>query len=68
MYHMDPFCNRLKKAKAVLEKNQYPPGFYEEVIADTLRKIVDPSDVDIKQRATEDRVEGTKFKVMLRFK
>ena len=62
------FDNSLKKAKAVLEKNQYPPGFYEEVIADTLRKIVDPSDVDIKQRATEDRVEGTKFKVMLQYR
>ena len=62
------FDNSLKKAKAVLEKNQYPPGFYEEVIADTLKKILDLSAVDNKQSTTEDGVEGTKFKVMLQYR
>ena len=34
------FHSSLTKAKAVLEKNQYPPPFYEDVIAQTLEKIL----------------------------
>ena len=30
------------KAKEILEKNQYPPPFYEDVITKTLEKIVAP--------------------------
>ena len=47
------FNNSLKKAKSVLEKNQYPPTFYEEVIADTLKKIVDQVPRDTKQKSKD---------------
>ena len=33
----------MNKAKSILEKNQYPPLFYEPIIAETINKIQDPS-------------------------
>ena len=36
------FHESLEKAKAVLERNQYPPTFYEPIIRETLTKIVEP--------------------------
>ena len=36
------FHTSMIKAKEILEKNQYPPPFYEDVIAKTLEKIVAP--------------------------
>ena len=38
------FHTSLNKAKEILEKNQYPPPFYEDVIAKTLEKIVGPQE------------------------
>ena len=62
------FDNSLKKAKAVLEKNQYPPMFYEEVIADALKKIVDPVPTDAKQKSTDDEAVATKYTVLLQYR
>ena len=31
----------LERAKVILENNQYPPRFYEQIISDTLTKIVE---------------------------
>ena len=36
------FHESLEKAKAVLERNQYPPTFYDPIIRETLTKIVEP--------------------------
>ena len=34
------FHESLKKAKDILERNQYPPNYYEPIIKDTLEKII----------------------------
>jgi len=37
------FHSSLTKAKAILERNQYPPSFYEPIIHQTLESILNPS-------------------------
>ena len=34
------FHNSLERAKSVLERNQYPPAFYDPIIAETINNIV----------------------------
>ena len=36
------FCDSIEKAKKILEKNKYPPLFYEPVIAETITRIREP--------------------------
>ena len=36
----EAFHDSIKKAKAILEKNQYPPTFYEPIIRDSLHNIL----------------------------
>ena len=36
------FHESLIKAKDILERNQYPPNFYEPIISATVEKIVKP--------------------------
>ena len=36
------FHQSLEEAKLILEKNQYPPTFYDPIINDTLTKIIKP--------------------------
>ena len=36
------FHQSLQKAKEILEKNQYPPSFYDSIIEETITKILDP--------------------------
>ena len=38
----DNFSESLQRAKSILDKNQYPPPFYEPIIEETLSKLVDP--------------------------
>ena len=45
------FDDSLKKAKAILEQNQYPPTFYEPIIRETLTKIVDAKAPSLKMRS-----------------
>ena len=56
----------LQRAKSVLEKNQYPPPFYEPIIEETILKLVHPcSDV------TEKKVDGGSqqtHKVLLQYR
>ncbi len=35
------FHSSLEKAKQVLERNQYPPNFYDPIIKDTINKIIE---------------------------
>ena len=60
------FHNSLTKAKEVLEKNQYPPPFYEDVIAQTLEKILAQSDVE-KNPAAESEVQ-CKHRVLMQYR
>jgi len=38
------FDQSMAKAKQILERNQYPPEFYNPIIAETIRKLVTPED------------------------
>ena len=37
------FHESLEKAKKILERNQYPPPYYNSIIHDTIYKIVEPT-------------------------
>ena len=50
----------MNKAKEILEKNQYPPPFYEEVIAKTLEKIVGPQEHNEQIDGNEEDTSGQK--------
>ena len=43
------FHDSLIKAKYILEKNQYPPQFYEPIIRKALEKIINPNDNELKE-------------------
>ena len=56
------FHDSLEVAKRILEKNQYPPAFYEPIIKQSLDSLVDASSKD----STEKEKEGDRpKKVML---
>ena len=60
------FDESLKKAKAALEKNQYPPYFYEPIIAKTLSKIIENNNNTETSHEEEEEVE--KKKVFLHYR
>ena len=55
----------LTKAMEVLEKNQYPPPFYEDVIAQTLEKILAQTDTEQKPEDTEMQC---KHKILMQYR
>ena len=48
------FHESLTKAKRILERNQYPPSFYDPIILDTIEKLVNP----LNNKATDDKPES----------
>ena len=63
------FHTSLNKAKEILEKNQYPPPFYEEVIAKTLEKIVGPQEHNEQIDGNEEDTSGQKrYSVTMQFR
>ena len=60
----DNFKSSIEKAKILLRKNQYPPSFFEPIIAKTLEKISNPSPA----QENEDESEKKKFFVQYRGK
>ena len=57
----------LQKAKEILEKNQYPPPFYEPVIAETIARIREP--IVTEERPASEAVESQKkHKVLLQYR
>ena len=49
----------LEKAKKILEKNQYPPDFYEPIIKQTLTNIVSPEETSQERQQTDRAVQPT---------
>ena len=62
----DLFSKSLDKAKRILEKNQYPPDFYEPIIDKTLRDIIQGKEVRAEQEQ-EGRTEEERVKKQLVF-
>ena len=63
------FHTSLNKAKEILEKNQYPPPFYEDVIAKTLEKIVVPQEHNEQINGNEEDTSGQKrYVVTMQFR
>ena len=50
------FHESLQRAKGVLEKNQYPPPFYEPIIEETISKLASQPNVDVE--AAEKKSDG----------
>ena len=57
------FSDSLAKAKCILEKNQYPPDFYEPIIEQALKKIIgveeDQTHDEDKQKTADETTETT---------
>ena len=60
----DNFKSSIEKAKTLLQKNQYPPSFYEPIIARTLGKISNPTP----EQENEEEPEKKTFSVQYRGK
>ena len=43
------FSESLQRAKAILEKNQYPPPFYEPIIEETITKLISQPSVRVEK-------------------
>ena len=56
----ESFHESLMKAKTILENNQYPAEFYDPIISDTLKKIIDreitPTEESEKEEETNEHV------------
>ena len=59
------FDDSMSKAKSILEKNQYPPLFYEPIIAETISKIRDPVTATSKSTNANDQAEPARNHKML---
>ena len=57
------FHKSLEKAKQILERNQYPPSFYDPIIKDTLNKIIEQPTSE--RTDTPPKSEGTTKKYPL---
>ena len=63
------FHNSLDKAIEILERNQYPPSFYQPVIKDTLEKIIRPPEEKSEDPITEPTTVTTqKYKIYLQYR
>ena len=60
-------CDSIDKAKAVLEKNQYPPLFYEPIIAETVNKLRE-STKPTKNPATNSTDAQQKHRMLLQYR
>ena len=60
------FHHSLQRSKDILEKNQYPPHFYESVIEETVLKLVRPADVTKKK--DDDGGLQQNHKVLLQYR
>ena len=49
------FHESLEKAKKILERNQYPPPYYNSIIHDTIYKIVEPSTTETETSNVEEK-------------
>ena len=49
------FHESLEKAKKILERNQYPPPYYNSIIQDTIYKIVEPSTTETETSNVEEK-------------
>jgi hypothetical protein len=63
----DLFNKSLEKAKRILEKNQYPPDFYEPIIEKTLRDIIQGKESATEQQNTDTPTETNQVKKQLVF-
>ena len=60
------FDKSLQRAKSVLEKNQYPPPFYDPIIEETISKLVRPID-EVAEEKDDSDVSQT-HKLLLQYR
>ena len=66
----DNFHQSLEKAKGILEKNQYPPNFYEPIISATLTKIHNHTEEENEEVRPEEEGQNVQMKhrIMLQYR
>ena len=66
----DNFHQSLEKAKGILEKNQYPPNFYEPIIEATLTKIHNHTEEEIVEVCPKEDGQNVQMKhrIMLQYR
>ena len=62
------FHDSLEVVKSILEKNQYPPPFYDPIIKETIDKIVDGKQTTNSQSSREEASEVRKLMVMINYR
>ena len=62
------FHDSLEVVKSILEKNQYPPPFYDPIIKETIDKIVDGKQMTNSQSSREEASEVRKIMVMINYR
>ena len=62
------FHDSLEKAKRVLERNQYPPAFYEPLIKQSLENILGVSEVSSESPATSTPQKSEKHKLRVQYR
>ena len=58
----------LERAKTILRNNQYPPSFYDPIIARTIRLIITPNDDSQNKSHDESKIEEKMFFLQYRGK
>ena len=53
------FNDSLVNPKCILEKNQYPPGFHEPIIEQTLKKIIGPKEDQTQDKDKQETADQT---------
>ena len=64
----EAFHESMQRAKCILENNQYPPEFYDDVIARTLEKIVSHTDSTKTSLPSPDKNEGKTYLLSVQYR
>ena len=62
------FHDSLEKAKHILERNQYPPTFYNPIIRQTLEKILTKPPVASVESSSQSSTEPAKFRLNIQYR
>ena len=62
------FHDSLEKAKRVLERNQYPPTFYDPIIKDTLHNILEQQETQDKGETATPEKSTRKYPLVIQYR
>ena len=62
------FHESMEKAKYILERNQYPPTFYDPIIRETLEQILGPQTEEESQNTTEPSAKTGRIPLIVQYR